>query len=131
MIYFCSPNFRELKCWPVRLGVRTPGFHPGSRGSNPLRATNFIYTEEFKMAHHQSAKKRIRQDEVKRTNNKFFAKTMRNALRKLRETTDKEAAAADYPKVASMIDRLAKRNIIHKNKAANLKSKLAAQISKL
>ena len=56
---------------------------------------------------------------------------MRNALKKLRETTDKEVATTDFPKVASMIDRLAKRNIIHKNKAANLKSKLAAHISKL
>ncbi len=83
------------------------------------------------MAHHQSAKKRIRQNEAKRVHNKYYAKTMRNALKKLRETTDKAAAEADFPKVASMIDRLAKRNIIHKNKAANLKSKLAAQISKL
>ena len=83
------------------------------------------------MAHHQSAKKRIRQDQAKRQHNKYFAKTMRNALKKLRETTDKEVATTDFPKVASMIDRLAKRNIIHKNKAANLKSKLAAHISKL
>ncbi len=83
------------------------------------------------MAHHQSAKKRIRQDEAKRVHNKYYAKTMRNALKNLREVTDKDAAAAEYPKVASMIDRLAKRNIIHKNKAANLKSRLAAQISKL
>ena len=83
------------------------------------------------MAHHQSAKKRIRQDEAKRVHNKYYAKTMRNALKNLRAVTDKDAAAAEYPKVASMIDRLAKRNIIHKNKAANLKSRLAAQISKL
>ena len=83
------------------------------------------------MAHHQSAKKRIRQDQAKRQHNKYFAKTMRNALKKLRETTDKEVATTDFPKVTSMIDRLAKRNIIHKNKAANLKSKLAAHISKL
>ncbi|MGQ8338055.1 30S ribosomal protein S20 [Sunxiuqinia sp. A32] len=83
------------------------------------------------MAHHQSAKKRIRQDEKKSVGNKYYAKTMRNALKKLRAATDKEAATADYPKVASMIDRLAKKNVIHKNKAANLKSKLAAHISKL
>lgn len=83
------------------------------------------------MAHHQSAKKRIRQDEKKRVHNKYYAKTMRNAVRDLREISEKDAAAAQYPKVVSMIDRLAKKNLIHKNKAANLKSKLAAHISKL
>ena len=83
------------------------------------------------MAHHQSAKKRIRQDEKKRVHNKYFAKTMRNAVRDLREVTEKDAAVAQYPKVVSLIDRLAKKNLIHQNKAANLKSKLAAHISKL
>ena len=83
------------------------------------------------MAHHQSAKKRIRQDEVKKVHNKYFAKTMRNAVRDFRATTEKEAAATELPKVVSMIDRMAKKNLIHKNKAANLKSKLAAHISKL
>ncbi len=83
------------------------------------------------MAHHQSAKKRIRQDEVKRQHNKYYAKTMRTALKNLRATTDKDAATAELPKVVSMIDRLAKKNLIHGNKAANLKSKLVAQISKL
>jgi len=83
------------------------------------------------MAHHQSAKKRIRQDEKKRVENKYYAKTMRNALKKLRNASDKEAATADYPKVVSMIDKLVKKNLIHKNKAANLKSKLASHISKL
>ncbi|TDO03787.1 30S ribosomal protein S20 [Sunxiuqinia elliptica] len=83
------------------------------------------------MAHHQSAKKRIRQDEKKRVHNKYFSKTMRNAVRDLRAISEKEAATAEYPKVVSMIDRLAKKNLIHKNKAANLKSKLAAHISKL
>ena len=83
------------------------------------------------MAHHQSAKKRIRQDEKKRVHNKYFSKTMRNAVRDLRAISEKEVATAEYPKVVSMIDRLAKKNLIHKNKAANLKSKLAAHISKL
>ena len=83
------------------------------------------------MAHHQSAKKRIRQDKNKRVHNKYYAKTMRNAIRDLRAVTEKEAAAAELPKVVSMIDRLAKKNLIHKNKAANLKSELASHVNKL
>ena len=83
------------------------------------------------MAYHKSALKRIRQNEVKRLNNRYYAKTMRNALKVLRNTTDKEEATKMYPDVAAMIDKLAKRNIIHKNKASNLKSKLALQINKL
>ncbi|TNF45042.1 MAG: 30S ribosomal protein S20 [Bacteroidetes bacterium] len=83
------------------------------------------------MAYHKSALKRIRQNEVKRLNNRYYAKTMRNALKVLRNTTDKEEATKMYPDVVSMIDKLAKRNIIHKNKASNLKSKLALQINKL
>ena len=83
------------------------------------------------MAHHQSAKKRIRQDEKKKVQNKYYAKTMRNAVRDLRAVSEKEAAVAQYPKVVSMIDKLAKKNLIHKNKAANLKSELALHINKL
>jgi len=83
------------------------------------------------MAYHKSALKRIRQNEVKRLNNRYYAKTMRNALKVLRNTTDKEEATKMYPDVAAMIDKLAKRNIIHKNKASNLKSKLALQINKM
>jgi small subunit ribosomal protein S20 len=83
------------------------------------------------MAYHKSALKRIRQNEVKRLNNRYYAKTMRNALKVLRLTTDKEEATKMYPDVVAMIDKLAKRNIIHKNKASNLKSKLALQINKL
>ena len=83
------------------------------------------------MAYHKSALKRIRQNEVKRLNNRYYAKTMRNALKVLRHTTDKEEAAKMYPGVVAMIDKLAKRNIIHKNKASNLKSKLALQINKM
>lgn len=83
------------------------------------------------MAHHKSALKRIRQDERKRVHNKYYAKTTRNAIKVLRETSDKEEAAKLYPGVVSMIDKLAKRNIIHKNKAANLKSKLMVQVSAL
>jgi len=83
------------------------------------------------MANHQSSKKRIRQDEKKRLENKYYAKTMRNALKKLRVATDKDAAVAQLPKVASMIDRLAKKNVIHKNKAANLKASVASHVNKL
>jgi small subunit ribosomal protein S20 len=83
------------------------------------------------MANHKSALKRIRQNNVKRLHNRYYAKTTRNAIKVLRNTTDKEEAAKLYPEVVSMIDKLAKRNIIHKNKASNLKSKLALQINKL
>jgi small subunit ribosomal protein S20 len=83
------------------------------------------------MAHHKSALKRIRQNEKKRVHNKYYAKTMRNALKSLRNTSDKEEAIKLFPKVVAMIDKLAKKNIIHKNKASNLKSKLAVKINQL
>ena len=165
--------------WPVRLSARTPGFHPGKRGSIPLRATNekinckfrvkainlqslkkengpFVYRlgrqvfilvrgvrfpyglrifrrknfNREKMANHKSALKRIRNSETKRLRNKYQHKTTRNAIKKLREADKKEAEAL-FPSVVSMIDRLAKRNIIHDNKAANLKSKLAKHVAAL
>ena len=83
------------------------------------------------MANHKSSIKRIRQIQRKRLNNKYYAKTARNAVRKLRATTDKAAAVVFLPKVSSMLDKLAKRNIIHQNKASNLKSKLSKHIAKL
>jgi small subunit ribosomal protein S20 len=83
------------------------------------------------MAHHKSALKRIRQDEKKRVHNKYYAKTTRNAIKALRHATDKAEAEKMYPEVVAMIDKLAKKNIIHKNKAANLKSKLAIQVNQL
>ncbi len=83
------------------------------------------------MANHKSALKRIRQNNVKRLHNRYYAKTTRNAIKVLRNTSDKVEATKLYPEVVSMIDKLAKRNIIHKNKASNLKSKLAVQINKL
>ena len=83
------------------------------------------------MAHHLSAQKRIRQDEAKRTSNKYHARGMRNALKQLRGTTDKAAATELFPKVLSMLDKLAKNNLIHKNKASNLKSKLQKHVSSL
>ncbi len=83
------------------------------------------------MANHKSALKRIRQTEKRRLHNRYYAKTMRNAVRKLRATKDKATAVAMYPGVSKILDKLAKRNIIHKNKANNLKSKLALYINKL
>lgn len=83
------------------------------------------------MANHASADKRNRQNEARRLHNRYYAKTTRNAIRALRNTTDKEAAAALLPKVSSMIDKLAKINVIHKNKAANLKSGITVYVNKL
>ena len=83
------------------------------------------------MANHKSSLKRIRQDKKKALHNKYYAKTMRNAVRKLRALTSKDEAVALYPKVQKMLDKLAKTNIIHKNKASNLKSSLANQINKM
>ncbi|MDR2836024.1 MAG: 30S ribosomal protein S20 [Bacteroidales bacterium] len=83
------------------------------------------------MAHHKSAKKRIVQNEVKRLHNKYYARTTRNAVRDLRNLTNKEEALVLLPKVASMLDKLAKINVIHSNKAANLKSSLAKHVNQL
>lgn len=83
------------------------------------------------MANHKSSLKRIRQEETRRIHNRYYGKTMRNAVRKLRSTTDKAEATAMYPSISKMVDKLAKVNIIHKNKASNLKSKLAIYINKL
>ena len=83
------------------------------------------------MANHKSCEKRIRQTKARTLHNKYYAKTMRNAVRKLRATTDKDEAVKLYPSVQKMLDKLAKQNIIHVNKAANLKSSLAAHIAKL
>ena len=83
------------------------------------------------MANHKSSLKRIRQNKKKQLHNKYYAKTMRNAVRKLRAMTDKDEAAKLYPAVQKMLDKLAKNNIIHKNKASNLKSSLSKHINKL
>ncbi|MDH3247146.1 MAG: 30S ribosomal protein S20 [Saprospiraceae bacterium] len=77
------------------------------------------------MANHKSAKKRIRQNEKARLRNRYYKKATRTAINNLRQLTEKTEAEKFLPKVVSMIDRLAKRNNIHKNKAANLKSKLS------
>lgn len=83
------------------------------------------------MAHHQSALKRIRQTEVHRLDNKYYARTTRNAVKQLRLTSDKAAATEQLPKVASMLDKLAKKGVIHQNKASNLKSSLAKHVASL
>jgi len=83
------------------------------------------------MAHHKSALKRIRQDQKKRMHNRFYHKSTRTAIKRLRNMTDKTEAQAFLPSVISMIDRLAKRNIIHTNKAGNLKSKLTKFVNGL
>jgi small subunit ribosomal protein S20 len=83
------------------------------------------------MANHKSSVKRIRQTLTKRLRNKYYAKTARNAVRTLRATTEKDKASELYKEVSSMLDKLAKKNVIHKNKAGNLKSKLALLVNKL
>lgn len=83
------------------------------------------------MANHKSSEKRIRQTEAKKVNNRYYAKTARNAVKKLRMTTEKALAVELLPKVVAMLDKLAKKNVIHDNKASNLKSKLALHVNKL
>ncbi len=83
------------------------------------------------MANHQSSIKRIRQTEKKRVHNKYFAKTTRNAIKQLRDTGDKKAAEKLLPEVSAMLDKLSKKNIIHSNKAGNLKSKLKKHVNQL
>ena len=82
------------------------------------------------MANHKSSEKRIRSSRSKRTENRYQAKTVRNAVKNLRSTEEKEALTKDLPKVISQIDKLAKKSVIHKNKAANLKSKLMKKAAK-
>ena len=83
------------------------------------------------MADHKSAIKRIRQSETKRLLNKYKHKTARNAVRDLKSVTNKKEAVKMLPKVTGMLDKLAKTNIIHKNKASNLKSKLTRHVNSL
>ncbi|KXX72669.1 MULTISPECIES: 30S ribosomal protein S20 [unclassified Flammeovirga] len=83
------------------------------------------------MANHKSAKKRIRSNEAKRLRNRYQLKSTRTFVKRLRETKDHGEAVELYNKVASMIDKLAKRNIIHNKNAANKKSKLAKHVNKL
>lgn len=81
------------------------------------------------MANHKATKKDVRQSTKRRERNRYYGKTTRNAIRDLREVSDKAAAGKELPEVISMIDKLAKRGVIHKNKAANLKSKLTKRVN--
>ena len=83
------------------------------------------------MANHKSSIKRIRQTNAKRLHNRYYAKTARNAMRVLRATEDKNEAQVLFPKVCSMLDKLAKKNVIHKNKAGNLKGALQLHVNAL
>ena len=83
------------------------------------------------MANHKSALKRIRSNNAKRLRNKYQAKSTRTFIKKLRESTDKTEAQELLKKVSSMLDKLAKRNVIHKNKATNNKAKLAKHVNAL
>ncbi len=83
------------------------------------------------MANHKSALKRIRSNDAKRLRNRYQHKTARGVMKRFQELTDKKEAEKMYPEVASMIDKLAKKNIIHDNKAANLKSNMAKFVNAL
>ncbi len=83
------------------------------------------------MANHKSSKKRIKQTITRNESNRYYGKITRNAVRKLRGTNAKAEAAAQLPAVSAMLDKLAKKGVIHANKAANLKSKLAKHVNKL
>ncbi|MGD0343240.1 MAG: 30S ribosomal protein S20 [Bacteroidales bacterium] len=83
------------------------------------------------MANHKSSEKRIRQIGARNEKNKYYAKTMRNALKDIRSTTSKKEAEALLPKMNSMLDKLAKKNIIHPKKAGNLKSSIDKHVNSL
>jgi small subunit ribosomal protein S20 len=83
------------------------------------------------MANHKSSIKRIRSNDAKRLRNRYQAKTMRNAMKQLKLDETKTTASEKLPKLIAMVDKLAKKNIIHKNKAANLKSKLTKRVNAL
>ncbi len=83
------------------------------------------------MANHKSSLKRIRSDKTRQLRNRYYGRTMRSAIKKFRSLTDKETAQEQFPKIVSLIDKNVKRSIIHKNKAANLKSKMAKKLATL
>ena len=83
------------------------------------------------MANHAATKKDVRQSRKRNERNRYYGKTTRNAIRDIRAIEDKSSAVAKLPEVASMVDKLAKKGTIHKNKAANLKRKLAKKVNSL
>ena len=97
---------------------------------NTFKGQSFLRNNS-KMANHKSSKKRIRSNEAKKDRNRYQAKTLRNAIKTFRSVTVKKDADEALPKLTSMLDRLAKKNVIHKNKASNLKSELAVHIDHL
>jgi small subunit ribosomal protein S20 len=97
---------------------------------DPQANINFS-KQQNKMANHKSSLKRIRQTKARTLHNRYYAKTMRNAVRKLRAMTDKEEALKQYPAVQKIIDKLAKMGVIHANKAANIKSGVVKHINSL
>ncbi|MEO8583409.1 MAG: 30S ribosomal protein S20 [Flavitalea sp.] len=83
------------------------------------------------MANHQATKKDVRQATKRRDRNRYYGKTTRNAIRDLKVIKDNKEAAGQLPNIISMVDKLAKKGIIHKNKASNIKSKLARRVNAL
>jgi small subunit ribosomal protein S20 len=96
-----------------------------------IGATFAVLKFLFLMANHKATKKDVRQANKRRDRNRYYGKTTRNAIRDLRAIKEGKGAGEQLPEVASMIDKLAKKGIIHKNKAANLKSKLARKVNGL
>lgn len=83
------------------------------------------------MANHKSSEKRIRSNETKRVSNRYHARTVRNAVKKLKDTNEVEEVTKSLPVVISQVDKLAKKRVIHKNKASNIKSKLMRKANAL
>jgi len=96
-----------------------------------LRLRVLLNSNHKNMANHKSALKRIRQIEKRRIHNRYYGKTMRNAVRKFRAIDNRNDAEEKLPGLISLIDKLAKKDIIHKNKAANLKSKLTRKVNSM
>lgn len=96
-----------------------------------INSKRFLKIRYKDMANHKSSEKRIRQEATRRTENLYFGRTTRKAIQSLRSTTDKEEATTLLPKVYQMLDKQAKRNNIHKNKASNLKSSLTKHVNGL
>ena len=94
-----------------------------------ISTPTFAVLKKVNMANHTATKKDVRQAAKRRDRNRYYGKTTRNAIRDLKAITDQKGAKEELPSVESMIDKLAKRGVIHKNKAANLKSKLAKKVN--
>ena len=134
MLPAITDGIRWQRAWKIKELKDSKIEEPAQGSLYDVRPISFILTiliSQKNMANHKSSVKRIRQEKKRALHNHYYAKTMRNAVRKLRATTNKEEAVALFPKVQKMLDKLAKTNVIHKNKAANLKSSLALHVNKL